>query len=56
MLYLVGDSIVSDHVTKLLLKENPQPATRTSSINTSVLMKELLNEENVDSEQTTAME
>lgn len=56
MLYLVGDSIVSDHVTKLLLKGNPQPATKTNFINTKALMKELLNGENMDSEQTTAME
>lgn len=56
MLYLVGGSIVSDHVTKLLLKGNPQPAATANSINTKVLMKELLNGENMDSDQTIAME
>lgn len=54
MLYLGKDSIVSDHVTKLLLKGNPQPATTANSINTKVLIKKLLNGENTD--QTTAME
>lgn len=48
---------MSDHVTKLALKGNPQPAAAANSINTKVLMKELLNGENiVDSDQTTAME
>lgn len=54
MLYLGKDSIVSDHVTKLLLKGNPQPTTTANSINTKVLIKKLLNGENID--QTTAME